>query len=599
MRQISENVYCVGDTCNVYVIRNGREAVLIDFGAGTVLDELRGIGVEHVAAVLMTHHHRDQGQGLARAAAQGIPIWVPHAEQDLFQSVDAHWQARAVMNNYNVRQDRFSLLESVPVAGTLRDYAEYEFGGQKFLVVPTPGHTTGSISVLADVDGQRFAFTGDLMLAPGKVWSLAATQWTYNGAEGVAASIPSLVDLKARRPDVLLPSHGAPIRHTAEAIDLTVSRLYELLTQRGENPRMSRFLKTPYEAITPHLFWNRTSMANAYVLLAQSGKALLIDYGYDFMTGAADGTDRASRRPWLYTLPILKRDFGVNQIDAALATHYHDDHVAGFNLAREVEGTRIWAGENFADVLEHPYAYDLPCLWYDPIPVDRALPLEQPVQWEEYTLTIYPLPGHTLFATAVAFEADGKRVLAAGDQYQGDDGLAWNYVYQNQFRIDDYIQTAELYRRLNPDVIITGHWEPLWVKPGYFDALDARGQTLARLHRELLPLETFDFGAGENVARIQPYQTRAQRGARPEFQLQVRNPFAHDGQATVEIVTPRDWQVAPQMIQLQIPGHASERATFTIVPQADLTVRRARIAVDVTIEGTRFGQQAEALITLE
>lgn len=34
MRQISENVFCFSDTCNVYVIRNGDRAVLIDYGSG-------------------------------------------------------------------------------------------------------------------------------------------------------------------------------------------------------------------------------------------------------------------------------------------------------------------------------------------------------------------------------------------------------------------------------------------------------------------------------------------------------------------------------------------------------------------------------------
>jgi hypothetical protein len=36
-------------------------------------------------------------------------------------------------------------------------------------------------------------------------------------------------------------------------------------------------------------------MAKTYVLLSQSGKALLIDFGYDFITGIAAG--RRSRIP--------------------------------------------------------------------------------------------------------------------------------------------------------------------------------------------------------------------------------------------------------------------------------------------------------------
>src|SRR5215217_6174274 len=197
--RITDQLFLFQDTCNVYVLRSGNEALLIDFGSGDVLDHLAEIGVERVTDVLMTHHHRDQGQGLARAVQAGIRIWVPHTEQDLFHTVDAHWQAREIYDNYNVRQDRFSLLESVPVTGTLEDYQVRPFGDHVMTVLPTPGHTPGSISLLVEEDGQRILFSGDLIMSPGKVVSLAATQWTYNGAEGVAAGIASLLDLQDRQ----------------------------------------------------------------------------------------------------------------------------------------------------------------------------------------------------------------------------------------------------------------------------------------------------------------------------------------------------------------------------------------------------------------
>jgi glyoxylase-like metal-dependent hydrolase (beta-lactamase superfamily II) len=110
---IPDRLYRFQDTCNVYVIRGGADATLVDFGSGAVLDTLSAWGV-HVADVLLTHHHRDQAQGLARAVEMGARIWVPHTEQDLFHSVDAHWQAREVFNNYNTREDRFCCLSQSP-----------------------------------------------------------------------------------------------------------------------------------------------------------------------------------------------------------------------------------------------------------------------------------------------------------------------------------------------------------------------------------------------------------------------------------------------------------------------------------------------------
>src|SRR5690606_31480319 len=228
--------------------------------SGAIAPRLAQIGVQRISHILMTHHHRDQGQGLPGRDPEA-EVWASHTEQDLFHSVEAHWQARPVMNDYNMRQDRFSMLQNVALAGTLQDYARHRFGPFEVTVWPTPGHTTGSVSLLTTVDGKRLAFTGDLIAAPGLLWSLAATQWSYNGAEGAAATILSLLSLKEQRPDLLLPSHGEPIENVDEAIDLLVTRLWALLQERRQNPRLFQLRERPFVALTPHLLWNRTCMA--------------------------------------------------------------------------------------------------------------------------------------------------------------------------------------------------------------------------------------------------------------------------------------------------------------------------------------------------
>ncbi|MHB8624721.1 MAG: MBL fold metallo-hydrolase [Aggregatilineales bacterium] len=600
LQSISPDLFLFQDTCNVYVIRDGSDAVLIDFGNGDVMPELGSLGITHVTDVLMTHHHRDQGQGLHRAVEIGASIWVPHTEQDLFANVEAYWQARPVYNNYDVRQDRFSLLSSVPIAGTLHDYETRRFGTHTFHIIPTPGHTIGSISVMVESDGQYVVFTGDLIAAPGKVWSLAATQWTYNGGEGISSSILSLLELQERLPACLLPSHGDPMHEPTAAIQPLVERLDALRKARGQNPRLLAFREHPYVQILPHLLRNLTSIANSYVLLSENGSALILDFGYDFVTWPLPaGTDRSSRRPWLYTIPMLKRDFGVQRIDVVIPTHYHDDHVAGMNMLREVEGTQIWAAETFADVLERPQVYNLPCLWYDPIPVDRRLPLEKSFAWEEYTFTLYPLPGHTLYAIAIAFEVDGTRVLATGDQYQEDSGTAYNYVYENRFQIGDYRRSAELYARLDPQLIVTGHWEPLWVQAGYFDTLRDRGETLDHLHRDLLPLDSYDLGGGDFAARIEPYQVTITDGTPRVFDVVVRNPHPQMELVRMVLDVPSDWIANPPQVSVLVEPHTETRLTFKLhIPRGTRT-QRTRIAADITIGDQHIGEHAEALVTVK
>jgi glyoxylase-like metal-dependent hydrolase (beta-lactamase superfamily II) len=295
-------------------------------------------------------------------------------------------------------------------------------------------------------------------------------------------------------------------------------------------------------------------------------------------------------------METLKRQYGISSIDAVLLTHYHDDHVAGCNVLREVEGTEVWAAESFADILEHPAHYDLPCLWYDPVPVDRKLPLERKLRWEEYEFTLHELPGHTLYAVAVAFEADGKRVLAIGDQQMGDDGLEWNYVYQNRFRIGDYARSAALYGRLQPDVMVSGHWEPVWVDADYLKKAEASGRLLEQMHRELLPLEETDFGAEGFGARFYPYQAEVEAGGTVSFEVETLNPFHTETEMVIELVLPDGWKADETVRRVSAAGKGKKAASFTLTAPRMGPAKRLLIAANITAGNRAFGQQAEAFI---
>jgi glyoxylase-like metal-dependent hydrolase (beta-lactamase superfamily II) len=224
LRSVAGRVERFADTCNVYLVQSGEGGVLIDFGSGDVLDALAARSDAALpAAAFVTHHHRDQVQGLNRAHAAGIGVWVPPVERDLIAAVDDHWQARGISNTYDTRQDRFSLLEAVPISGVVSEYRPMQCAGIELLPVPTPGHTVGSVSYLADLDGGRVAFTGDLIYGRGKVWSLAATMWSYGELPGVASTILSLLSLREQAPDLILPSHGEPITDPIAAIDATAT----------------------------------------------------------------------------------------------------------------------------------------------------------------------------------------------------------------------------------------------------------------------------------------------------------------------------------------------------------------------------------------
>jgi glyoxylase-like metal-dependent hydrolase (beta-lactamase superfamily II) len=538
-------------------------------------------------------------QGLRRAVDAGARIWVPPVERPLIADVHRHWLERPIDDDYELLQDRFSLLEPVPVTGAVAEYRAQRYGAHDIYTLPTPGHTVGSVTYLVTVDGTRLAFSGDLLYGEGKVWSLAATQWTYSDVDGQRASYLSLGVLGERDPDVLLPSHGEPITEARRAIESTQQRLQQLMTMRARDPwDLDLRLARPWDELMPRLLRNRTSMANSFALISESGAALVIDFGYDLWSGHPITAERWARRPLLYSIEALRRDHGVERVEAVVMTHYHDDHVAGINLLREIEGTEVWAPANVAPVLEDPRRYDLPCLWFDPIPVDRTLALEQPVRWHEHELTALPLPGHTLYAAALFFEADGRRVLVTGDQQTSEEPPVLNYQYRNRFRFDDYVASAELYRTLRPDLILSGHWTAKEVDDAFLDDLLVQGLRLAELHRALLPTEEVDLGAEGFAARIEPYRATVRTGETLQLAVTVRNPFDRAEVATIRLVLPDGWTARPACHEVHIAEGDETLVRFEVSASGG-PVRRARVAADVTVGDVRLGQQAEALVTVE
>jgi glyoxylase-like metal-dependent hydrolase (beta-lactamase superfamily II) len=577
--ELPVGVTCVRDTCNVYVLRSGTDAVLVDFGSGEVLDRLGELGIERVTDVLLTHHHRDQVQGLARAVAAGARVWAPPFEAHLIAGIDRHWQSRPLDVDYDLSEDRFSLLDAVPIAGTVDEYRTTRYGDFEIFTLPTPGHTLGSVTYIVAAGGRRLAFTGDLVFGDGRAWSLAATQWTYSGVEGQESTIVSATELAKLEPDVLLPSHGEPISAPQSALATLAGRVGELVALRitGEWGLPGR-LETPLEAITPHLLRNRTTFASSYVLRSETGAALGLDFGYDMA---------AWRRPLLWSIE-------GEELDAVITTHYHDDHVAGLNLLRAVKGTRVWAPANVAPVLEEPHRYDVPCLWREPIAVDGVLPLGEPVHWNEFELTAYAFPGHTLYAAAVAVEVDGRRVLATGDQYalDGERGIL-NYQYRNRFRRRDFVQTAALVRDLRPELLVSGHWPPRTVDEAYLRQISDDAERLAALHDDLLPED--GFGEPGIGARIEPYRCEVAAGEEVELEVTARNPFAREATVVVALVLPRGWSAAPEADSARAPAHADATLRF-VVRAGEQPARRARVGAELVVDGVRFGQQAEALL---
>lgn len=596
MKQLLPGLYLYRDTCNVYLLADGCRGVLIDTGSAAILDELDGVGVREITHALYTHYHRDQCQGSARLPAYAQRL-VPEGERQLFEDVETFWRVRQIYNNYDNTFDRYCLFHSVPVAGVLRDDETVVCGGRALRVVPAPGHTAGSVALVTEVEGVRVAFVGDLLYAAGKLWNLACTQWSYNGHQGLQFTLWSLRRLRAESPDLLCPSHGSVIGDVAACLALLEERIWRLAEVRGCAAAMRRELDEPIVQVRPRLFWNWASQSHNYIVLSNTGKALQIDAGYHVpMLGPS--YRRHQYRPVDNITPWLRAAHGIDRVDTLLLTHVHDDHIALAPYMRRVHGTQIWGSEIYQDILARPARYDLPCLWYEPIPLDRVIASDEWFVWEDVPFRLHPQPGHVLYAVTIEFELDGVRVLAVGDQ-QGNEALLWNYVYRNRFRHTDYIDSARHYADRRPDLIISGHWPPLEVTEEYLAGLADAGEALADAHAALLPLDDYDIGAEAQAAFLRPYQSTLAAGETVVYDAEVKNPYRREVRCRLRLVAPPEWNSDTDTPEVAIAPGGSAMARFRLTARASAPVVRERIGLEVSFDGGPWDCVAEALVNVD
>src|SRR5581483_355898 len=233
-------------------------------------------------------------------------------------------------------------------------------------------------------------------------------QYNYNDLSGAINCHLSAQTLRDRQPDALLPSLGQPIlRETDAALARLQASLEFLCKDRpGESAAIADLAEKPLEKVTDHVWMAPQSVSINWFVLSESGKALVLDYGYSTRGVMLQGYPTPQRRrALLHSVGALKQQFGIDRIDVALISHFHDDHVCGVPVLQRVFGTECWASEAFADLLASPEAHCFPCDWPTPCRIDRRLPVNGTAQWEEYTFRFGPMSGHTRFAALIGFEA--------------------------------------------------------------------------------------------------------------------------------------------------------------------------------------------------
>jgi hydroxyacylglutathione hydrolase len=154
---------------------------------------IAAIGGRPVAAVVLTHGHFDHlGAVRALLAATGAPLLV-HADD-----------ARAITSAEDNGGAQFGFDATAPAADRLlADGDLIEAGNLTLSVWATPGHTQGSISLLAVAsDGSEHLFSGDTLFAG----SVGRTDFAGGDPRELRGSIALLASLPAST--LVHPGHG-------------------------------------------------------------------------------------------------------------------------------------------------------------------------------------------------------------------------------------------------------------------------------------------------------------------------------------------------------------------------------------------------------
>ena len=241
-----------------YLLRHANDSVtIVDPGEssplarGAVDRALESAGSPAVAAIFVTHAHRDHAAGApALARRYDAPVIIHPAESaEIMASRDGGWrtQRSRQLREWGVPTDRAKAMLGSP--HLLPDWQDVKlllvidgeflpFSNERFQVVGMPGHTAGSLALLAAADS--LLLSGDLLLPHRHVGVGIGADF---GIDPIGDQLASLERLRNIGPAVIAPGHGAPFikveeRITAERAHL-LRRLAEVRSSFDRAPTLS------------------------------------------------------------------------------------------------------------------------------------------------------------------------------------------------------------------------------------------------------------------------------------------------------------------------------------------------------------------------
>jgi glyoxylase-like metal-dependent hydrolase (beta-lactamase superfamily II) len=618
---VSPDLFVWTDTCNVYVLRDGDAALLINLGDGGVLDQLAEIGVGRVEWVLFTHHHRElclgasrlRNERTSRAVEVGeARIAAPEAEQALFERPTE-------FRKMNVRLgDRFTVhgasyvrpwIESIPLDRALRDGETFNWRGHELVCLPTPGTSPGAMTYRLRINGHWLGFSGGVMLDDARMHTWFDTEWDYGFAAGIRALRGTVARLSDLEFTALLPSHGPVVREPDRQLRAYAEKLdrLERLYVRGydveagsaayqDKVSVATVVSNVWQ-VSPSVFkFKRPNFwGNFGMILAASGRALVVDCGL------------LDERMLDEALSGMRAHFGLKAIDAVIISHMHGDHFLEAPYLRETWGAPIWALDNMVDKMERPEWFDYPASIQaygkrnpdgspmTSVRVDRVFRPGETFEWEGHTFTVDWMPGQTEFALCLHGEIDGRMVAFTGDNIFGDPENPAHtgheaVVARNSAILEEgYIYAAEFLTRLQPDILIGGHSFVMDEPAGLIERYRSWSYEMRAAFQDLSSHPDYRYWFDPYWVRVEPYRIAMPSEGRAGLTLHLRNFLDRPQTYRVVLLTPDGVQVEPAVIEREVPAESTIQVPAEVTVRAGLSAGIHLVAIDVTVGNQRHG----------
>ena len=467
------------DTCNVYLLKCGEEALVVDFGSGRWLRQLPALGVRSVTDVFLTHGHADQCLGLLAKRAWPFAVHAPAGEERFVAPEKVRELHRLAALGTGFPQSYSLLPRGIrAVACDVIGNSEVYRHGLCLRVVPTPGHGPTAVSLIVEFHGKQVGFCGDAAHAGGTLWQPANLEWDHYTANGALAAWRGIQRLIGPGLDLLCPSHGPVERSPRRCLRLLDRRLLAFIRAKGsvcagerDHFIIPEHLPCGARRVLPHLY--RFGM-NSCLLASKSGDTLVVD--------PFDG---------MQELEALLKDLGLRGPSVMLVSHCHEDHCGAIPWHRRRYGTQAVLHPIVEEGLRGsgwliPYLRDQA----PKLRADRLWPWRGTWRWNEYAFRVAPWPGqtwwHCVFMTAI----DRWKVLFGGDSFQpasrweGTGGFC--AVNNSRFR-EGFIPSARLALAWRPDILANGHGTTFRFTTSRFRRIIRWAQRAERAVRALCP----------------------------------------------------------------------------------------------------------------